>query len=534
MAVRWLLCWLVLGVSSASAQPRIGDELVTDPAVWRAFRPFVISAGDDDATRAVAYLRAGNRLLRKIEGNLERDAPTQKFYEAASESYEELDLRGLMALLPEQDGEFRRFAVQGRETASAYRLSVPKGDFEVNATSARRGFGEGSSVLRMRHLKTGDGKRYLVQARAGIGVGNVQWSSIVRGASDAIALVEESVVRPVEEKRPMVVRTADAFLRKTQPKLAAEDRRVLATQWASFPEVAKVLTAIGGVEDVIDLPRTSGGLTHLRLVAHFDLERMEQRYPELADFLDDFGDLVELKIQLRDANDNTLADVWLDSGRMLVRVEAYLRDGGLVPSRAGKPLRDAAPDFRRMEAHVHVHAHAVGIHMYVDDLRVEMAYTASLGARAEEPRASTGALAVRVRHTPGFRVEGRALGLIPASVLDWFIPGDIPGLARRMFDIASKGNEGQGVVLDYRFATRDGQATMDAQVGVEVLDTALIRFGMKVAADRVIPDEAESADIRKLWVTYRDAFARDLERFARYGKPTVQPTSTPTHILQPF
>jgi hypothetical protein len=492
--------------SPVYAQPRIGDEVVSDPAVWRAFRPLVIGAGGSDPARAVAYLRAGNRLLRKLEGNLERDAPTQRFYDAATESYEQLDLRELMALLPEQDGAFRRFAVQGQETASAYRLSAAQGAFEVNATSTRRGFGESSSVLRMRHLKTDDGKRYLVQWRSGVGIGDVQWDALLHSASDGIAMIEESVVQPAEDTRPLVVRAADAFLKKTQPALGAEDRRVLATAWAAFPEVAKVLVAIGSTDDVIDLPRTRDGLTHLRLVTHFDLARMEKRYPELADFLDDFGDLVDVKLQLRDANGNTLADVWLDSGRMLARVEAYLRHGALVPSRVGKPLLTTAPDYRRMTAHVHVHAHAVGIHMYVDDLRIEMAYV------------PTGVLETRVRHTPGFRVEGRALGLIPAGMLDWFIPGDIPGLARRMFDVASKGNEGQGVVLDYRFGARDRLATVEARIGVEVLDTALIRFGMKIAADRVIPDEEQSADIRKLWVAYRDAFGRDLERFARFGK----------------
>jgi hypothetical protein len=52
-------------------------------------------------------------------------------------------------------------------------------------------------------------------------------------------------------------------------------------------------------------------------------------------------------------------------------------------------------------------------------------------------------------------------------MLDWFIPGDIPGLARRM------------------------------------------------------SEEEQSADIRKLLVAYRDALSRDLERFARCGEVLV-------------
>jgi hypothetical protein len=506
MSFRSLVFLSLMLAWPARAQPRISEELVADPTVWRAYRPLVIAVGAAEPARAVAYLRAANRLLRKMEGNLERDAATQRFYDAATESYQELDLREMMALLPEQEGPFRRFAMQGQETPTSYRLSAPSGAFEVDATSARRGFGDSSSVLRMRRIKAGDGKRYLVQWRSGIGLGAVQWESVVRGASDAVALIEESVVQPEHDARPMLLRAADAWLKKTRPGLGAEDRRMLSVGLVSFPEVSKLLTSIGSVDDVIDMPRTRAGVTRLRLVSHFDLERMEEHYPELADYLDDFGDLLDARFQLRDANDNTLADVWLDSGRALMRVEAYLRDGGVVPSRAGKPLLAVAPDIRRMEAHIDVHTHAVGLHMYIDDLRVELAY------------APTGTLTTRIRHTPGFRVEGRALGLIPASMLDWFIPGDIPSLARRMFDSASKGNDGQGVVFDYRFGSRSELATLEAQAGVEVLDTALIRLGLSIAADRVIPDEDQSADIHKLLVAYRDAFARDLERYARYGK----------------
>jgi hypothetical protein len=97
-------------------------------------------------------------------------------------------------------------------------------------------------------------------------------------------------------------------------------------------------------------------------------------------------------------------------------------------------------------------------HMYVDDLRVELAHAAGPGLAT---------VSTRVRHTPGFRVEGRGVGVFPAGMLDWFIPGDIPGLARRM------------------------------------------------------SEEEQSADIRKLLVAYRDALSRDLERFARCGEVLV-------------
>jgi hypothetical protein len=321
------------------------------------------------------------------------------------------------------------------------------------------------------------------------------WEAVLSGTRDAIVLIEENVVQLAQDTRPMVVRAADAFLHKTQPKLGAEDRRLLATGWASFPEVAKVLVSIGSMDDVIDLPRTGDRLTHLRLVSHFDLKRMEQRYPELADFLDDFGDLVELKLQLRDANGNALADVWLDSGRMLARVEAYLqRRAGTEPRR-----QTAARHQARLPAHGGAHRCpcARGRHSHV---RRRSAHRDGLCAdrhagHAGAPHAGLPCRRARARLVP--RRHAR-LAHPPVTSRAW-------RRGRVSYSIA-----GSARATDSR--------RVDLQAGVEVLDTALIRFGMAIAADRVIPDEEQSADIRKLWVAYRDAFGRDLERFARYGK----------------
>ncbi|MEY4514813.1 MAG: hypothetical protein RLZZ450_6935, partial [Pseudomonadota bacterium] len=220
--------------------------------------------------------------------------------------------------------------------------------------------------------------------------------------------------------------------------------------------------------------------------------------------------LAEARIKLTDAHGLTLAVVQLDSEHMRARVVAFVKDGKLVQSRNDQPVLDSALRLDQMRAHVDLHFQAVGIHMYVDDLKVELGFF---------ERGDGAILRANVRRTPNVRVRGAAFGIVPAGMLDWFIPGDIPGLARRMLDVATLGNEGQGIALSARFVSAvDGRSLVESSGGFEILDTALIRFGMKIAADRVMPDEAASDDIRRLRVTYRDAFAADVERFGKYGR----------------
>ena len=50
-------------------------------------------------------------------------------------------------------------------------------------------------------------------------------------------------------------------------------------------------------------------------------------------------------------------------------------------------------------------------------------------------------LATQMNKTPRFRIEGAVFGVLPVGVLDWFVPGDIPGLARHMFQVAARSND---------------------------------------------------------------------------------------------
>jgi len=190
-------------------------------------------------------------------------------------------------------------------------------------------------------------------------------------------------------------------------------------------------------------------------------------------------------------------------------VEAYVHDGRLVPSRDGKPLLDTPAAFERMTVRTDMHFVLHRVHLYVDDYRIGLTYG---------ERDGVSEVALSARSIPKVRVRGAAFGLVPASMLDWFIPGDIEGLTKRLFETAKNANDGKGTLARARYATPAGSpTTLDGELSFEVLDSALIRFAMAIIADKVVPDAAQEEDMRRLAVAYRDAFDADLARFARYG-----------------
>jgi hypothetical protein len=342
-----------------------------------------------------------------------------------------------------------------------------------------------------------------VQWRGGLGVGALSWLSLERAGHDGLRIVEE---QGGDETRAPLVHA----LAKSQASLGAEDRNVLATLVASFPETVRLLMSISYADDIVVAKSGADDSTRVRLIVRWNRAGLKKSYPELTDYLDNFGDLIALDARLHDAAGNTLASFWFDSGKMRSRLEFAVRDGNIVPSRGGKLLPSVAPHFERMHAHLNLHSQALGIQMYVDDLVID--------AQVLERERGV-QLAAQMNKTPRFRIEGAVFGVLPVGVLDWFVPGDIPGLAQHMFQVAARSNDGRGIELNSGFEEiADGRSTVDGRVSVEVLDSALIRFAMKIAADRVFPDADQQADMRKFALASRRAFAADVDRFSRHGQ----------------
>lgn len=507
-----VLCALSLSPASLSASPAQAqspsmDEMVASPAVWRGFRPFVIAAGAGDRERAARYLRAGNEILRKADVLLERDPTALAFQEAAHECMQDFDLKSFLKLLPEQAGAFRYFGYAGAPTKAAYRVWAARGkDFEVGAHTKRRGFGESSGVLSMRKLEHDDSQRYIVRFRTGAGVGDVAWSSILDGASDGLAILDEPAG---DEDRPTVLRAAESFLRKRQPRLSAEDLRVMATFWGSFPQVSELLSGLGSADDLIAKVDPETGVTHVRAVSRWEEGRIKRRYPELADYFSDLDKLLETSMRVSDAKGRTLFKLSADTERLRSQVEFFVKAGRIVPSKGKKPLPDEAPHFERMRVHASFHFQAFRLHFRVRDFTTELRYR-------ETPRGAE--LTGQSLSVPKVSVSGAAFGLFPAGMLDWFIPGDMESLTRSFFKAAVEGNEGRGIEWRLRFDRSDeGLAVVDGRIGLEVLDSALIRMGMALAADKVVPDDDQLEDMRKLAADYRAAFDKDVARFAAYG-----------------
>jgi hypothetical protein len=342
------------------------------------------------------------------------------------------------------------------------------------------------------------------QTRSALGLGKLRWESLLNGLIEAGRLLEQ----PRDKDVPLVLRAADRYLRTRQSALGTRDRAVLASVWGSFPSIAQLLLPISRTDDLVTESDQAPGVTGLSWATRWDLASMQRKYPELAHYFDALDDIAHARIRLSDAAGNTLLELDSDTEQLETKIRGFLREGRLL-ARAGGTFSAASFERMRLTADLHFVLHH--IRLSIENLQIDLSYHAH--SRGADLRASS-------THVPKLSVSGAAFGLLPTRVLDWFIPGDVETLARRMFQVAASARAGRGSILEAHFRESEAGATLALDYETELLDTALIRFCMAVIADAAIPSDDEERDITRLAVDYRDAFDSDLARFAKFGTLT--------------
>lgn len=479
-------------------------------AVERGWRPVVALAGARDSVRAVRTLRETTQLWGVALQRTEVDAGTRDFLDRASGSLQDFNLKRLYELLPEQDGTFRQLSVSAAFSEGKYRIARrADAHVAVGPEGARQKLGDASLVLRAAPVSTRDGDtNYLMQGRAGLVVGPIAWEMVIDAAQEFLRLLSSETDEP--KARPMVASRQTILSRN--PRLGREDVEPIATLWEAFPRMGNLLSSLGGVDDLIsEAVPALPGVKRVRAVLHFDPARMEPRYAKLAAYLQGLDKLLEADLRWVDAQDRTLATLHLTSAQLSARLELYVKDGMLLPSRAGTVLVDqpieVGPGMFPYSVRASANLRVLGVRTQLRAARVNFEHERT--ERGMELRAN-------MKQVPEIKVNGAALGILPTGVIDMFIPGNIQGLIEQSLSIACHGDSGRGVTLKVRYDRRpEGNATLDGALTLEAIDNFLVKLGFGWFSAHVLPDDGARENSSRLMVDLHQAFTADLERYAR-------------------
>lgn len=487
---------------------------VSPDVIHRGWKPSVEFSGAGDSKHALGKMREMAELQQVVFKNTEYHKETQEFVDELWASLESFNLSKLYRMLPNEDGPWRQLTVVGGRDGEYYRLGPGNSDSkntEVMNTKEIQSLGDMVSNVRVRELFSDAGTSYLIQNDLQVGIGAFSWDAVLGSGEEILRLAVEGDPRFGRNTKMAWAQDYRMKVQAMNPALDERDVEILAPLWAAFPESWNLLTKLGQVDDVVVEDDASGSYQHLKASFALVPELVETNYPELASHLEGMDSLLNASIDIEDGN-GRLMRLTMDSRSLSGTIDAYVDGGRLLPVKDGKVIANVPPvrlgEGRQYSAKVDSTMDILGVVTRMKGIETTIRY---------QPTARGAVIETSMTKVPEIYVKGVALGFMPTSIIDFFLPTNIDELMREFMTVAVKGNEGKGIVTQTEFSQLSlGELAMvKTGVSFEALNNFMVRIGMGIVSDRIVPDSDVSKDIHQLIYDTQAAFSKDLDSFEK-------------------
>ncbi len=481
---------------------------VPSDVIERAWRPPVELTGQGNADLAVSRMRDYVSLQRLMMDHTEYHQQTQDFVNDLWRSLERFDLEGFYRLLPEERSQWRQLQVFGAADRGVYRIGPEP--LTTEAASDTWNLGDFEARIRAREIDASSATHYLLNGNLELGLGGITWPSMVQATRETLRLMVESDPN-FSGNRSVPAERYRSLVHSMNPQLTPREVEVLAPLWAAYPDMWNLIAGLGQVEGLLVSGGSQGDYREVAAVFVLDPDRLRHGYPSLSQYLDQLDNLLQFQLRVYDDHGQLMA-LAFDTETLRGKLTMSISDGQVLPTRHGKPITDPQPFDPR-----HPKQLTVRVNSQMDILGI-IANVQGMTAQVEYLPTATGArFEWKIQDVPGIRVGGRALGMVPPDLIDVFIPQRIDELIVDFLTVACKGNNGDGIAgsLELRESEDGGSTRLNAEGSFEGLDNFLVRVGMRIINNRIIPNGSVSEELRQLVYDVHEAFSRDLDQFER-------------------
>lgn len=494
--------------------------------IHAAWKPAVIFAGNGDTEIALKHWQQVRDIQALMAEKFQLDQSARQFSNDLWQSLEDFNLKKFHTLLPQQNGDWREFTMHGSRDGNQYRYS----DINANQLPAlMQTLGETRLTMRAKQVPTNHqpdsilarGTHYLIDNEWAIGWGSYNWQSFRDAVNASTRLLYPA---PVASDDP-VIATARAEIAAQNPGLDAGDIDILLPLHLGFPHLARHFSTYGAIRDVVttnDPPalttRAAGTqMKQVSLTLVIDRQRLEKQYPEIYDYLNRVDNLVSLTLEIFNADGNLLT-ARLDTTDLAFHLDTWVRDDALIPVKNGVPQLDRP--FRMADRTHHLTALAnatfdvFGVTTEIRNIQSEAHYT---------PQEDAMQLSLKLNRIPQVSVHGAAFGFIPTRLIDALLPTDLNEAILDFMEIATLGNEGNGIETEVRLknTATPGVTHVEVSNRVEALDSRLVRMGMSIINNRLMPDEHQSREFSALVQASSRAFQQDLAQYEELSRRLI-------------
>jgi hypothetical protein len=461
------------------------------PLAAATFRDAVRSMGPGNT--GVALARELVTVANLMSERLEYDERSHRFFAFMNDALEDFDFSRIYDspwLTPQHDG-FRSIVLSGRNTGSAYRVSLGR------ESSASRQLGSATAEYRMRENRIGGDKTFTTQLAFDAALQKFDAQAAARFAEGMLKVFDPA---SIAQLRPPA---SSAF-----PEIQGEARRIIDLGMAEFPAFTQLLSRYIELKSFANVREHKGKkYTEVTMRGRFRLDALGADYPRLKSFMKDLRKLFVLSVYIGDTKGRQISSFIVNMQTEEFYAGFSTLDGKILPmGKDGAPAFDAPVALSGNADHKFYLA--FNFFVNVHGLKIN---TGNVGAYLRyQANAERMSFYTKLTQMPEGKISGALFGVLPTWLIDMSIPSDLQTLMNKFTQTIYKANNGEGSFAQIAWKKQSGQAAFHANASTEFLENRFIRIGMKIWVKKFRPNEKVQDDIRRFIGSLTRALLADL------------------------
>ena len=409
---------------------------------------------------------------------------------------------GILRKIP--GSKVRQITFLGDQQPGAYQVSIDSSTGKSSSKATTADFGDGQLSLGLRKF-------------AGQSEGNDVYDTLVSGDVQLKGIKPSGFVDSAKKlllllsPKAVAARKANTTRQSLFSKLDPASRAYMDQYTEGLPGFTKLGTKYFKVISVFKASaKANAAVSFVNFKMGLNNSAIERDYPDLYAYLESLRDVLRNDFELRDSENRMLMKCFVDSTSQISSLEFYTADGKLVPQNPDKSLAmNAAIDIadgasRDYNIYTRSTISIMGLKMDTGRTQILMKTYFSGGSVQASSKI------VKIIKPS---VTGRMFHVLPTWLIDVTIPGDIQERVNRFAKELSNPKTGRGAegVLKVP-ATEPHLAEVSGHA--ELLDNNILKLGLKVGVDTLLPKEAAQRDIRRIDEALSTALLGDLRALA--------------------
>ncbi|HOW82764.1 MAG TPA: hypothetical protein PK573_09400 [Spirochaetota bacterium] len=391
---------------------------------------------------------------------------------------------------------FRALRTQGCGMGEEYLISLVTGDGDRCSMSRIWDYTT-SYALKKNDRSVAGGRSFIVSVNSTTATGRYSHVNALLFAEGMLKIIDPANIRALASSRCALF-----------DNIQGESRAVIDAFCRQFPLISALFNRYTAMRSFLEIREYKGiPYASLKFRYGYRFDNLKKDYPELARSFEKVRGLYKINMKVKSQKGRTLMLIVFDSRDDALGLSLYTRGGRLVPSDDnGKPVFAEEIELstvRDLEYYAVIDmVHDVhGLKFITDNMVVSFRLASARGR---------GLWTMKLVDVSKTRITGSYYNIIPAWLIDAFIPSNMEQLVYDVTRVMLGANGGEGSSVSFEWDTRDpARVMLKFSALSEFMDNYFMKYGLGVwtrgsESNKKIFDEG-----RELTSRFLEAFRKD-------------------------